>query len=160
MPPRKQQTLDCDLSTKVEAIINVTLTFMNTLKLGGIALAITFTILAIVYLFVSNIQVAVGAAGELVADAKAATTSQSTLAANTALVLFATSSSCVSRTISTNNSAIKLTFSDNQGAVPTGIVGLLQAASTTVTYDAAEHGCGLVRGISYAAQVVTLKEER
>lgn len=50
---------------------------MNTLKLGGLVLAICLTILAIVYMFVSNMQLAV--AGVQQGDEYQATTTTSTM---------------------------------------------------------------------------------
>ena len=90
--------------------------------------------------------------------ATVATTSVETLS-TTALTLFATST-CAARIITTSGQAIMLTFSDNQGAVPTGSFGTLQAASTTVVYDSGHYGCGAVKGYSFASQALTLVESR
>ena len=53
-----------------------------------------------------------------------------------------------------------LTFSDNQGKVPSGVYGHLQAASTTVAYDGGQYGCGAVRIYSFTSQAITVSESR
>lgn len=92
------------------------------------------------------------------APAQVATTSRAAVT-NSASLLFATSS-CASRIISTGASAVMLGFSDAQGFAPTGELGLVQLASTTVAYDSGLYGCDAVRIFSYAAQTVTVTESR
>ncbi len=75
-----------------------------------------------------------------------ATTSVQTVG-TTARLLFATST-CATRVISTRAQPMMLSFSDNQGFIPTAINGHLQAASTTVAYDSGQYGCNAVRVIS------------
>lgn len=87
-----------------------------------------------------------------------ATTSQSAVSTS-AITLFATSS-CASRIIQTAASPIMLTFSDKQGTTPTGSLGFIQAASTTVVYDGGLYGCGRVQAYSVAAQTITISETR
>lgn len=77
----------------------------------------------------------------------------------TARLLFATSS-CTARTITTYASPVMLTFTDNPGRVPSAIYGHLQAASTTVVYDATQVGCGAVRIYSFTSQAITVSEAR
>lgn len=77
----------------------------------------------------------------------------------TASSAFATST-CSSRTITTSASPIMLTFSDYAGQTPTGALGHLQAASTTVNYDAGSYGCGLFKVYSAATQLITVTEAR
>lgn len=67
--------------------------------------------------------------------------------ASTARLLFATSS-CSARTISTRAEPLMLGFGEFVGFVPSAITGVYQAASTTVTYDSGQYGCGAVRVIS------------
>lgn len=78
-----------------------------------------------------------------------------------ASAFFATTTNCVSRTISTVQ-PIMLTFSDINGATPTAVLGNIQGASTTVSYDAGLYGCGLFKGISAsgASGNVTVTEYR
>lgn len=78
----------------------------------------------------------------------------------TALVVFATSS-CAARIISTTVAGgIMIGFSDNQGFVPSALTGFWQAASTTVTYDSGQYGCGAVRVYSGTPQTITVSESR
>ena len=77
--------------------------------------------------------------------------------AATAKVAIATSS-CTARIISTTNSAIMITFSDYNNTAPTGILGVWQAASTTVGYDSGIYGCGLVKIFSYTTAPVTITD--
>lgn len=87
-----------------------------------------------------------------------ATTSNPTVG-TTAAVLFATST-CSTRVITTSAQPIMITFSENQPNVPTGSFGAIQAASTTVTYDAGQFGCGTYKVYSFATQLLTVSESR
>lgn len=114
---------------------------------------------AVLIIGLTNKQQAYGSAPNgLQASVTNATTSQSTVG-TTAIGLFATST-CSARVITTTSQPLMLTFSDNQGKVPTGSFGTWQSASTTVTYDSGQYGCGLVRGISYATGLVNLVETK
>lgn len=86
--------------------------------------------------------------------ATVATTSVSAIAAGGINTLVATST--CSATIITAQTAIMLTFSDYVGQSPTGLFGVLQAASTTIAYDSGLYGCGLIKAFSYAAQSLTV----
>lgn len=90
--------------------------------------------------------------------ATVATTSNPTVTTSASLV-FATST-CAARTISTVASPIMITFTDAQGKVPTATFGVLQAASTTVAYDASQYGCGAVRIYSFVSSAITVQEAR
>lgn len=90
--------------------------------------------------------------------ATVATTSNPTVN-TTASLVFATSS-CVARVISTTASPIMMTFTDAQGKVPTATFGVLQPASTTVSYDASQYGCGAVRIYSFVSGAITVQEAR
>lgn len=89
--------------------------------------------------------------------AKVATSSEFHLKPNTGVPIFgasiagnwnafATSTNCTSRTISTKTAPIVLSFVD--GATSSPIRGHIQAASTTVNYDAELYGCGRVTAYS------------
>lgn len=125
----------------------------NTIALASIVLA-----LFAIALFVFNSPYPVSASAPSGLQASIATTSNPTVT-STAVLVFATSS-CAARTISTSASPIMITFSDNQGKVPTGSFGTLQAASTTVTYDSGQFGCGAVKIYSFTSQVITVAEAR
>ena len=90
--------------------------------------------------------------------ASIATTSNPTVG-TTALLLFSTST-CDARIITTYASPIMLTFSQNQGKIPTATFGILQAASTTVAYDSGQYGCGAVTVYSFVSQAITVSESR
>lgn len=66
--------------------------------------------------------------------------------------VFATSTGCINRKITTQNSAIRLTI---DGSIPTGQYGLWQSASTTVDYDNGANGCGAINAYSYASSTLT-----
>lgn len=85
-----------------------------------------------------------------------ATTTNLSMAAVTPLLMIATSSGCTARTIGTGSSAIQLSFGST--TPPTGLVGFPQAASTTVTYDSGQFGCGAVYGFSFIAQTVKVQD--
>lgn len=84
----------------------------------------------------------------------------STDVSTTVGTIFATSSNCAARVISTDGSAIMLTFSQKDGEEPSGSVGHWQAASSTVVYDGGIYGCDAVRAYSYATQDVQVYETR
>ena len=86
-----------------------------------------------------------------------ATTSSQILTAATAELVVATSS-CSSRVITTSGSAVMMTFSANQGLIPSGFFGHLQAASTTVAYDSGLYGCNALTMYSFTTQYVTVSE--
>lgn len=88
-----------------------------------------------------------------------ATTSNPTVN-TTAATVFATSTGCASRVITTVASPVMITFSDYAGQTPTALFGHLQAASTTVTYDAGLFGCGLVKIYSFVSSNITVTETR
>lgn len=75
-----------------------------------------------------------------------------------ARLLFATSTSCAARIITTKGTAINLTFSDKTGIRPGATAGAVQAASTTVAYDGGLYGCDAVYAYSYASQVLDVYE--
>ena len=87
-----------------------------------------------------------------------ATSSNPTLT-TTAGILFATST-CSARIVTTVASPIMLTFSDFIGQTPTALFGHLQAASTTIVYDAEKYGCGSFKAYSFTTATVTVTETR
>lgn len=86
-----------------------------------------------------------------------ATTSNPTVNTSAAVV-FSTSTVCAARSVTTYASPIMMTFKD--GFTPTALFGTLQGASTTVTYDAEQYGCGMIRIYSFATQAITVVESR
>ena len=75
-------------------------------------------------------------------------------------VPFATSTGCAARVISTRGVGISLTLGENgTNTIPTSIFGHALAASSTLTYDAGEYGCGRWKATSVgAATVITVTE--
>lgn len=89
-----------------------------------------------------------------------ATSTFQAVTAGTAKRLFATSTLCSARIITTQAGAIKLTFSDFLGQRPTGINGHIQTASTTVAYDSKIYGCNTVWVYPYGTDTLTITETR
>lgn len=112
-------------------------------------------IIAAFFLFANPFK---AAADATTLPATVATSSPSAVT-TTARTIFATST-CATRVISTRESAITLTFSDNQGVTPTATYGHVQAASTTVAYDAAQYGCNAFKAYSFTAQNLSVMEAR
>ena len=99
-----------------------------------------------------------GTAG--IVPATVATSSFQAVTAGSARILFATSTSCAARIVSTQAGAIKLTFSDLTGQRPTGVSGHQQNASTTVAYPAEDYGCNAVWVYPYGTDTLTVTETR
>lgn len=118
--------------------------------------AVTGTFLLVAILLSVNVFTAHGSAPSGL-RAIVATTSNPTVTSTAGLV-FATSTQCSARVITTYASPIMVTFSDVQGKVPTGTFGHLQAASTTVAYDSGIYGCETVRIYSFTSQAITVTE--
>jgi hypothetical protein len=129
--------------------------------LVAILIALCLTIVAF-FLF-NNVKPAFGATPAGI-PATIATTSVEAVTTSQLLV-FATST-CTARTISTTGAdGIRITFTDGalgalQGFQPSGSQGFWQAASTTVTYDATQYGCGALRIFSGTPQTITVSESR
>ena len=90
-----------------------------------------------------------------------ATSSRLELLADTNLILTATST-CSARTITTKASPILLSFYDQSTDFPTVSQGHIQAASTTVSYQAEEYGCGRwrARTVDGLGTFITLSEHQ
>jgi hypothetical protein len=74
------------------------------------------------------------------------------------VTLYASSTQCVSRAISTGGQAIMLSF--NADLAPSPTVGHVQSASTTVNYDSGLYGCPVVKAYSFGSSVINLTEFR
>lgn len=129
------------------------LTLTTSLAVIGAVLAIA----GLLFLFSTKVdQVRAGAGNGIPATSATTTPAAVTTTAST---IFATST-CTSRVISTVASPIMLTFTDAEGKTPTGVFGHLQAASTTVAYDAEIYGCGAVKAYSFVTSTITVTENR
>lgn len=93
-------------------------------------------------------------------QATLATTSNPTVTSTANLII--ASSTCNARIITTYGSAVMITFADNFGTIggPTATFGHLQAASTTISYNADMYGCGAVRIYSFTTQAITVSDSR
>lgn len=89
-----------------------------------------------------------------------ASSSSQVIPARAARVLFATSTPCTTRIITSRATPLMLTFSNYNNASPTGTFGHYQAASTTVAYEAGVYGCGLVKVYADVADTITATESQ
>jgi hypothetical protein len=85
-------------------------------------------------------------------------TSSLVTVAQTPLTVFATSTMCAARVVSTTGSPVMLTFSD--AYTPSATAGFVQGASTTVAYDSSQYGCGKVKAYSFVTSAFTVQESR
>lgn len=122
---------------------------------------ITLMILAILAVgtFVYSVSQNVDSAGYIPAHIQTATTTA--VGPQEVKTLFAdeTSPICKSRVISTTGSAILISFDDVTGFGSTTLAanaGHVQPASTTVAYDSALFGCGLVSAYGYSSSTITI----
>lgn len=130
-----------------------TMTYTKQLAFAYMAGAATaFLAILFFYSAVTHAEAPAGLASTV------ATTSQIAVTPTASLVI--ATSSCNARIISTTASPIMIGFTDNQGFVPTALVGFLQPASTTVSYDAGMYGCGAVRIYSFVNSSITVADSR
>lgn len=131
----------------------MTLTQKHLLSAG-----ITFILFGFLFLLFS-VQNKVQASAPFGLPATMATTSNPAVT-STASLVFATTTACSARVITTYASPVMITFSQVQGSIPTATFGHLQAASTTVAYDSGLYGCGAVEIYSFTNQSITVSESR
>jgi hypothetical protein len=131
----------------------------TTYKISVVAAALAILAIALTaYIVGLQQKMAFGSAPKGIA-ATVATTSNPTVG-TTAALIFATSSTCTARTVTTVASPVMITFSDSQGKVPTALFGHLQPASTTVVYDSGQVGCDAWRMYGFVSSAVTVSESR
>lgn len=65
---------------------------------------------------------------------------------------------CSARVITTTAQPIMLSFSTQSSTTLSGMIGHLQAASTTIVYDSGTYGCGYWTGYAFGTTTVTLTE--
>ena len=117
-------------------------------------------VMAIVAYVFGTMTANVGASAPSGLQSSVATTSNP-IVGTTVGTLFATTTNCASRVISTVEKPIMLTFSDYAGQTPTATFGHLQSASTTVVYDSGIYGYGLVKVYGFDANsTITVTETR
>lgn len=77
----------------------------------------------------------------------------------TPVTVFSATTSCSSRSVSTTGKTVMITMAD--GLTPTASFGIVQPASTTVSYDATSYGCGVMKVYGFdSASVITVAEFR
>ena len=79
-----------------------------------------------------------------------------------AVRLFATSTECAARTITTDENSLMVVFGEiGTTTYTTGTFGHIVGASSTITYDAGEYGCGTWKAVSngVSAANVTVTEQ-
>lgn len=145
---------------------------MSSIKIIGIGfIFVTLGILLGVGIKTNSVDVSVGSAGNLISEVA---TSSAVNVSGTAATLFAQNPECSARIISTDAQPLLIAFensvfvasSTGYGVASTTLVsgreGVIQAASTSVMYDSAVYGCGVVTAITatLAAGVATVVEYR
>lgn len=102
-----------------------------------------FALIGLIFIVLAFMQPRFANANVLTAAVpKLATSSQMVVGPQNAVMLFATSSNCTNRKISTVGKPIMLSFTPN--LMPTALIGHPQAASTTADYDNGINGCGAI----------------
>ena len=125
-------------------------------KILAILAALTIALTAFVAMQVQDLVVGSAPSGL----ASTVATSTNPTVTTGAEVIFATSTGCASRIITTGDNFVNLTFSDRIGQTPTVTFGHLQATNTTEVYDSGIYGCGLWKAFSLTSQVITTTETR
>lgn len=133
------------------------MTLRNTTSKFAVGVALFIGSMAIAWAMLTGIPVAnASAPSGLIATM--ASTSNPVVTTTPSLVI--ATSTCTARVISTTASPIMITFTDNQGKVPSATFGFLQPASTTVVYDGGQYGCGAVRIYSFVSGAITVADSR
>lgn len=107
-----------------------------TFFLGG---ALAAAILAVLVVAFSSTNERFGEAPSGIAATFA--TSSAYVAGTTENRLFATTTACTARLVTTTSQGVMITFSEKNAIVPTATIGHWQAASTSINYDAGVYGC-------------------
>jgi len=128
--------------------------------IGVLIVGLILSLATVVFVLNLNLEKAQNKAGGAPPGFVATIASTSKMVIGTsAKQIIATTTGCVSRVLTTNNSAIFLTLGDEAGQTPvSGELGHTQATNTQVLYDAAIYGCGLWKAISGTSATITLTE--
>jgi energy-coupling factor transporter transmembrane protein EcfT len=114
---------------------------------------------ALALIILSNAQLARASAPSGLSSTVA--TSSKLAVSTAATTVIATSTNvCASRIIGTTGTPIMVIVGDETGLVPSGTLGLPQAASTTVVYDGGQFGCGAIKVYAFAATTIHVTETR
>ena len=130
----------------------------SMIVMGGFAV-IGATLFLLMYLFRPtpvDSRTFPGGVATIGTNNRSGTTTNQTLTVHTPTQITATST-CVARTITTVGGDITISFYD--GAPTLGQYnGHWQGATTTVTYDSDQFGCGLLRVFAVASTTITVTE--
>lgn len=127
---------------------------MNT-TLKRLVSALVAIIMVVFIAEVLRSDVTLGSAQDGVV-AQLSTTTLATVGPGVA-TLFATSSTCTTRVVTTLAQPVMISF--DSAFAPTGVRGHLQGASTTVAYDSGLYGCGVWRAASYVSSTTIILSE-
>lgn len=131
---------------------------MNDNKLLVAAVILCLAMGALAWSYMSSDKEATFGAAPPGLASTAATSSDYLLAANTATALQPATTTCASRIVKTQNATLYLTLN---GYTPTlSGAQVIQAASTSVVYDAGLYGCGVWKALSTGGQTITITETR
>ena len=117
-----------------------------TIKLNHILTVTLILLIAFALaLFYRGANQALGdSSGQLPANISTTTVLTVTATANPGGPIFATSTFCLARIVTTGSSSARMLFDERQGMRPAASIGVFQAASSTVTYPAENYGCNAV----------------
>lgn len=128
--------------------------FFGTLLLGMALLVMSLWVM-------NSTQKASGAAPQGMRTLVASSTVKANVGTSTPVTIFS-GSSCAGRAITTVGEPIMFTIASStdldQTVVPTATFGHLQAASTTVMYDAGTWGCDVWQAFGYASTTISVTE--
>lgn len=128
-----------------------------------ITLAVIIGIVFIASLVLNSTREVMSSAPQGMMAIVASSTVKATVGPDAPTTLFNKDLSCANRMITTYANPILLTFATStdldQTVAPTATFGHLQAASTTVAYDAGLYGCGVWQAYGYnASTTITISE--
>lgn len=132
---------------------------MKASTLSTILLAVAILFVGIVVLIKPTDTLTAGGWIGFQSHLQSATTTTVGPQAKTTLFADQTSATCHARVVTTNASAIRISFDEATGfgaAQLNGLKGHTQLASTTVAYDAGIYGCGAMTAWGYASSTITI----
>lgn len=122
---------------------------------GKISFIVTIAIIMLALVLGFSGGDKLGSAGEPLASFYV--TAQTSVGPSNSTTIFTANTVCASRLITTKAQPIMISF--DSATTPTGIVGHLQSASTTVSYDAGIYGCDTVKVYGYGASTTLTTSE-
>lgn len=113
-------------------------------------------VLAVIAVFALSYQYQSQLGGADSGQAGMATSSTIQIGPQENKTLFSANSNCANRVITTVASPITISFST--AVPPSGMRGVIQAASTTVHYDSDLYGCTAVTAYAFSSTTITIAE--